>query len=124
MISRCCQLLILALIVLGTNRGWAEVHEAVLKAEQERIAAMEQAITEAPKAPDGGLPSNEEIDRTFGMMEQMMRQRMPQMEQMMKRMQAMGSEEPTEIIVQVLDLRVNQGRPPELRAFEQLPELP
>lgn len=40
---------------------------------EERIAAMEQAITEAPSEPGGGLPSNEEIDRTFGMMEQMMR---------------------------------------------------
>jgi tetrahydromethanopterin S-methyltransferase subunit B len=40
---------------------------------EERIAAMEKAITEAPTKPGDGLPSNEEIDRTFGMMEQMMR---------------------------------------------------
>ena len=40
---------------------------------EERIAAMEQAVTEAPGKSGGGLPSNEEIDRTFGMMEQMMR---------------------------------------------------
>ena len=40
---------------------------------EERITAMERGITESPTQPDAGLPSNEEIDRTFGMMEQMMR---------------------------------------------------
>ncbi len=40
---------------------------------EERIAAMERGINKSPTQPDAGLPSNEEIDRTFGMMEQMMR---------------------------------------------------
>ncbi len=40
---------------------------------EERIATMEEAVSETPQERGGGLPSNEEIDRTFGMMEQMMR---------------------------------------------------
>lgn len=40
---------------------------------EERIATMEEAMSETPRDRDSGLPSNEEIDRTFGMMEQMMR---------------------------------------------------
>ena len=40
---------------------------------EERITELEQKTGEMPAERPGGLPSDEEIDRTFGIMEQMMR---------------------------------------------------
>lgn len=40
---------------------------------EDRIATLEEALDETPREHDDGLPSDDEIDRTFGMMEQMMR---------------------------------------------------
>ncbi len=47
--------------------------EQEIDALEDRIATLEEALAETPQGHGGGLPSDEEIDRTFGMMEQMMR---------------------------------------------------
>lgn len=66
---------------------------------------MEKMMEELEKMP----PEQRE------MAEQMMLQQMPQMEMMMKQMQAMAGEESGGITVQVLELRVNEGRPESLQ---------
>ncbi len=75
---------------------------------EQQMKGMEQQLAQIPP-------------EQRAMIEQLMRQRMPQVQQSLKQLEAMAAPEPTEITVEVIELRVNQGRPESLRAINLRP---
>ncbi|MDA4848071.1 hypothetical protein [Hoeflea poritis] len=51
---------------------------------EERIAVLEQTLAERPGGPESRFPTDEEIDRTFGVMEKLMRRFLGVMEDIEK----------------------------------------
>ncbi|MFV1987870.1 MAG: hypothetical protein ACC682_11365 [Gemmatimonadota bacterium] len=82
--------------------------EQLLPVLQEQMKEMEKQLAQIPP-------------EQRAMVEQLMQQRMPQQEQSFKQLEAMVAAEPTEIVVEVVELRVNQGRPESLRPINLRP---
>lgn len=61
---------------------------------EERIEELEQQMATLPDRESDGLPSEEEIDRTFGIMEQMMRRFFGMIEEFEQEREDPGREEP------------------------------
>ncbi len=87
--------------------------------ERAELARMRPVMEENMKEMEASLAYVPPEQRA--MVERMMRQQMPQMEQMMAQMEAMAASEPTAITAEVIDLRVNQGRPESLQPLKLQP---
>jgi len=81
--------------------------------ERAGLAQMGPLMEERMKEIEAALADVSPEQRAA--VERMLRQQMPQTRQMMTQAEAMAAEQPTEIMAQVVELRVNRGRPESLR---------
>ena len=91
----------------------------VTNKERAELAQLRPMIEQQMKGLDKQLAQMPPEQRA--MFEQLMSQRLPQVQQSLQQLEAMAAPEPTEIIVDVVELRVNQGRPESLRAIQLRP---